>query len=348
MGWFYLNLSTATNATIVNPSALVGITGDPAPAATPGLYVRDAAVDTSAGTVSVPVQLGGPAGATSASTVTVKYATRDGSAVAGTDYTAASGTLTFGPGQTVKNITVPITARTGAAPARSFGITLSGARNATIADGTGVVTIGASGATPVATPHISAPPSQFVGEAGGFIDLPVTLSAPGTKIVTVNYATSTGGGCNNLNQAASGTLTFTPGVTTKVVRIILNNCGVTTGGSFSLNLSGAVNGTIATASTLVTIVFAPTKPKAPTQATAVAGNGSATVTFTAPANDGGDPVNSYTVTASPGGATATGISGAVTITGLVNGTTYTFTVKAINPEGTGPASAPSNPVTPGP
>ena len=44
--------------------------------ATPGLYVRDAVVDTGAGTVRVPVLLGGPAGAASASTVTVNYTTQ--------------------------------------------------------------------------------------------------------------------------------------------------------------------------------------------------------------------------------------------------------------------------------
>jgi hypothetical protein len=186
-----------------------------------------------------------------------------------------------------------------------------------------------------------------VGEADGHVDLPVTLSAPGTKTVTVNYATSAGGGCNNLNQAASGTLTFTPGVTTKVVRIILNNCGVTTSGTFSLNLSESVNATIASPSTQVTIVPTPTAPKAPTHVTAVAGNATATVTFKAPASDGGDPVNSYTVTATPGGATAKGVTSPITIAGLSNGTSYTFTVRATNPEGTGPASSPSNAVTPG-
>jgi hypothetical protein len=252
-GWFYLDLSESTNSTIINPSTLVGIVGDANQVATPGLYVRDAVVDTNAGTVSVPVLLGGPTGSTSASTVTVKYTTDNGSALAGTDYTTTTGTLTFGSGQTVQNITVPIIDRSGPAPSRSFTITLSAARNAVITNGTGVVTIGASGATAVSSPGISAPPNMVVGETDGYIDLPVTLSAPGTKTVTVAYATSTGGGCNNLNQSVSGTLTFTPGETLKAVRVILNNCGTATGGTFSFNLSGAINSTIDRASTTVTI-----------------------------------------------------------------------------------------------
>ncbi|MCL1875578.1 MAG: fibronectin type III domain-containing protein [Synergistaceae bacterium] len=86
-------------------------------------------------------------------------------------------------------------------------------------------------------------------------------------------------------------------------------------------------------------------PGAPTGVSAIAGNGQATVTFTAPANNG-SPITSYTVTARPGGITATGASSPITVTGLTNGTSYTFTVTATNSVGTGPASTASSSVTP--
>lgn len=93
---------------------------------------------------------------------------------------------------------------------------------------------------------------------------------------------------------------------------------------------------------------APTAPGAPTNATATAGNGQATVTWTAPDANGGSPITGYTVISTPAGGTAT-VAGTVTgatVTGLTNGTAYTFTVTAANTVGTGPASAPSNSVTP--
>lgn len=87
-------------------------------------------------------------------------------------------------------------------------------------------------------------------------------------------------------------------------------------------------------------------PGAPTGVSAVAGNALAVVSFTPPANNGGSAITSYRVTSSPGGITATGTASPITVTGLTNGTTYTFTVAAINAVGTGASSAPSNAVTP--
>lgn len=87
-------------------------------------------------------------------------------------------------------------------------------------------------------------------------------------------------------------------------------------------------------------------PGAPTIGTATAGNAAASVTFAAPNFTGGADVSSYTVTSSPGGRTATGSASPLTVSGLANGTTYTFSVVAINSAGSGPASAASNSVTP--
>jgi hypothetical protein len=94
-------------------------------------------------------------------------------------------------------------------------------------------------------------------------------------------------------------------------------------------------------------IASPSAPGPPTDATATAWDGAATVAWQAPADNGGSPITGYTVTSAPDGKTCT-TTGAVqcTVGGLSNGTAYTFTVKAINAAGTGPASASSGAVTP--
>ena len=91
-----------------------------------------------------------------------------------------------------------------------------------------------------------------------------------------------------------------------------------------------------------------TTPGAPTVGTATAGNGSATVTWTAPAGNGGLAVTGYTVTAGPGGQTATvnGTATSAVVAGLTNGTSYTFTVHATNAVGNSPESSSTTAVVP--
>ena len=92
-------------------------------------------------------------------------------------------------------------------------------------------------------------------------------------------------------------------------------------------------------------------PNVPTIGTAtVSGvSGRASISFTAPAFNGNSTITSYTATSTPGGITATisqAGSGTIIMNGLTNGTTYTFTVRAINSIGQSAESAASNEVTP--
>ncbi|TXK70082.1 S-layer homology domain-containing protein [Paenibacillus sp. N3.4] len=96
------------------------------------------------------------------------------------------------------------------------------------------------------------------------------------------------------------------------------------------------------------IKIAPTPSDAPTDITAevVKGKSQATVSFKAPVKDGDSDITGYTVTSSPGGLEASGTGSPITVTGLTYGTTYTFTVVAINGVGSSVASAASNAVKP--
>lgn len=92
-----------------------------------------------------------------------------------------------------------------------------------------------------------------------------------------------------------------------------------------------------------------TAPGAPTIGTATAtGNTTATVAFTAPASNGGSVITSYVATPSSGAGTGTlsqAGSGTITVTGLTAGTSYTFTVHAVNELGNSAESAASNSIT---
>jgi hypothetical protein len=157
--------------------------------------------------------------------------------------------------------------------------------------------------------------ASFALQAGcGTAGQAVTFALNG---MPVGLSTSTGQGC----------LAFAPGTS-------VTGLQVSTG--YTQNTSCATTG------------GAPTAPGAPANVTATAGNGQATVSWTAPPSNGGSPITGYTVTSSPGGKTATVSVSATSavVTGLSNGTSYTFTVTATNAVGTGPASSPSNAVTP--
>jgi len=110
-------------------------------AALPSLSISDATVtEGNAGTVSAVFTVS--LSAASAQPVTVAYATADGSAVAGTDYVAAGGTLTFAPGTLTQTVTVAVNGDTLPEGNETFFVNLSNPTNATTADAQGRGTIG--------------------------------------------------------------------------------------------------------------------------------------------------------------------------------------------------------------
>ena len=168
----------------------------------------------------------------------------------------------------------------------------------------------------------------------------VSFTAPssdgGSAITSYTATSSPGGITGTLSQAGSGSITVT---------------GLTNGTAYTFTVTATNAIGTSTASAPSGSVAPATIPDAPTIGTAVAGDAQATVSFTAPSNNGGSAITSYTATSSPGGITGTlsqAGSGSITVTGLTNGTAYTFTVTATNAIGTSTASAPSGSVTPAP
>ncbi|HUE74169.1 MAG TPA: Calx-beta domain-containing protein [Pirellulaceae bacterium] len=150
--------------------------------------------------------------------VTVSYATADGTATAGSDYQAVSGTLTILAGQTIGMISVPVSGDRVAEANETFFMNLGNATNATIADDQGVGTIVDD------EPRISiSDVSKSEGKRGKttLFTFTVTLSAAYDEAVSMSYRTVDGTAKTGDGDyvAKTGTLTFAPGETTKTITI---------------------------------------------------------------------------------------------------------------------------------
>jgi Tol biopolymer transport system component len=187
-------------------------------------------------------------------------------------------------------------------------------------------------------------PSNSVTPATGPPGAPTAVTAvPGNAEATVQFTPPEDDGA----AITSYTVTASPGGATATgAGSPITVTGLTNGTSYTFTVTATnANGTSGSSAPSSSVVPAG-PPGAPTAVTAVAGKGRATVQFTPPDDDGGAAITSYSVTASPGGASATGAGSPIAITGLTNGTSYTFRVTATNSAGTGPASAASSSVTP--
>ncbi len=128
---------TAATDFSVNGAA---IGGNPTSPPLPTLSVGDASVtEGNSGTQDLAFTVNLSSAATSA--VTVTYATSNGTAIAGSDYTATSGVLTFAPGQTSGIVHVQVAGDTTVESNETLTLTLSSPNGATIADGAAIGTI---------------------------------------------------------------------------------------------------------------------------------------------------------------------------------------------------------------
>ena len=203
---FALTLSSPTNATLDVSSADGTILDNNAP---PQLSVAGAGG-------SEGDTLGFVVSASSASeeTITVNYATTDGSALAGQDYGAARGTLTFAPGETSRTVSVPTLDDTLAEPVETFTLTLSSPENATL----GVNSAKGRILDDTAGPRLSV--AGATSEEGGAVEFVVTATPTGGQTVTVRYETRDGTAVVGQDyEAMRGTLRFAPGETTRTVSV---------------------------------------------------------------------------------------------------------------------------------
>lgn len=184
--------------------------------------------------------------------VTVTYATADGTAKAGEDYTAQTGTLTFAAGETSKVINVAVTGDTVIERNETLKIILTTPTGAKIADAAAVGTIANDDA------RISVADATVAeGNSGaGTLAFTVTLSAAASGPVTVDYATSNGSAKAGQDYTAqTGTLTFAAGETSKVVNIqVTGDTAIEANETIKLTLSSPTGATIRDGGAIGTIV----------------------------------------------------------------------------------------------
>ena len=170
--------------------------------------------------------------------VTVDYATADGTATAGLDYTATSGTLTFQPGETSKTVSVPITDDAVDDGGETLTLTLSSASGADLGDAEATGTIRN---TEPESSGLSVADAEATEEEDAALDFVVTLDPAATATTTVDYATADGTATAGSDYTAtSGTLTFQPGDTEKTVSVPITDDAVDDGGeTLTLTLSSA-------------------------------------------------------------------------------------------------------------
>ena len=234
----------STHASIATPGkAIVTIAGS-ASAAVGSLALSGAAyaVSQDAGSVTVTVsRKGGSYGAAS-----VKYATRNGSAIAGTDYTAENGTLSWvDGGSSPHTFRIPISNAKPFAGKKSFAITLSRASGSTLG-ATSIATVSITGDVSAATGNLQfAADNYAVAQSSGEATVTVDRTGGSAGSISVAYATSNGTAVAGTDfTATSGTLDWADGnSSSRTVRIPVSTSTPFAGSkTFTLRLSNPTSG----------------------------------------------------------------------------------------------------------
>jgi uncharacterized delta-60 repeat protein len=239
---FFVNLSNPSNSpvtTISDPQGKGTIVNDDV---LPKIIVHDVAKgEGNSGTSSMlfSVTLSNP----SYQTVSVDFSTQNGSATSFEDYILTSGTVTFAPGETSKSVAVSIKGDTKFETNESLQLSAFNPSNATIADGLGIGTI----LNDDAAPKISiSDVAKAEGNSGQIaFTFTVTLSNASYQSVSMNFATTAGTAASGTDYvAASGSLMFMPGETSKTITVYVK--GDTTkelNETFFVDLTSPINAT---------------------------------------------------------------------------------------------------------
>jgi Calx-beta domain len=238
---FTLSVSNVVGAGVTASTGTATIDDDDAE---PDLSIANATVtegNSGHGTASFAVTLS----AASGREITVDYGTADASALAGADYTATSGTLTFAAGETSKSVDVPVKGDLVYEGNETFAVSLSSPSNAGTADADAVGTITDDDPKPSFS---IADVSVTEGNSGtATATFTISMSNASAAAASVHWATSDGSALAGSDYETGGaTLSFLAGEVAHTVGVTVNGDTLDeTDETFTVTLSSATGATIA-------------------------------------------------------------------------------------------------------
>ena len=244
---FIAGLGDAPTGYLVNGQPLSTAPVPPPSPVLPSISVADIAVaegNAGQGAATFTVRLSAP----STTAVSLAYATAPGSAAAGTDFEARSGTLIFAPGETTKTVTVVVKGDAAVEANETFSLVLSGAVGATLVGTGATATIVNDDATIVTPPAATVTDAAVTEDARGSVQaiFTVSLTRPADGPVSLRYATRDGTAIAGADYvAASGTIAFAAGETSKTIAVAVQDDQAVEGDeAFALVLSDAAGASI--------------------------------------------------------------------------------------------------------
>jgi Peptidase family M23/Calx-beta domain/Fibronectin type III domain/Carbohydrate binding domain len=267
----------------------------------------------------------------------------------GSDIVAASGTVTFAPGETQQTFPIEVIGDTADEPAllygewgiATFSNPVNGVLDTTTFFGLALIIIIDDDPTPVVTIGDASVSEGNTGTTT--LSMPLTLTNPSGAAVTVDWSTTDDTATSPSDfVAGSGTATFPIGSTTTTIDVTVNgDFDPEPDEDLTVTITNAVNATLGAATVATGTILddadtGVTVPDAPATATAASGsNGAVPISWTPPANTGGAPIINYEIQRGTSGTIVSDTASPYTWGGLANGTSYTFRVRACNVAGCG-------------
>lgn len=250
---FGVLLSNPFNADLGIPSSGDGTIGDDDPlvsASIDDVTIAEGGQD-AVSFAKFTISLSAPSG----KPVSLQVATADGTATSPEDYVGFTTTVTIDPGETTREIFVPVKGDTLDELDETYTVTLSNPVEATIADGSGLGTITNDDVPPTMDIADASATEGALGSSSN-VTIPVTITPAPGRAITVNYATSNGTAAGGTDYAiTSGTLSFAIGESTKDITVaIFGDNRDENDETFTVTLSSPNGAVIGDGTSTVTII----------------------------------------------------------------------------------------------